>query len=196
MNQSSNYSQASLTVESVKSKFGAYRDGASTNKALIANEGYNEEMEAIGRPELDAKLEAIEARADARLSRFEERINQAIGEMQRGREELSTNIQLLSSNAEKRELNMQNDLSSFRENVKTDNRDLRRVIVVTAIGSVVTIVLGIAAFNATVLSNMVASFESGKNTSANIVQATEQLKQTQEQLKAIQERLAEKASKK
>lgn len=57
------------------------------------------------------------------------------------------------------------------------------------VGTGIAVVLGIAAFNATVLSNMVASFELGKNTAAALTQTSSDLKQTQEQHKAIQERL-------
>jgi hypothetical protein len=53
------------------------------------------------------------------------------------------------------------------------------------IGTGLSVVLGIAAFNATVLSNMVASFESGKNTSAAQAQVMQQVKDTQALLDQI-----------
>lgn len=53
------------------------------------------------------------------------------------------------------------------------------------IGTGLSVVLGIAAFNATVLSNMVAAFESGKNTSAAQAQVMQQLKDTQALLEQI-----------
>lgn len=57
------------------------------------------------------------------------------------------------------------------------------------LGAVFTILFGVAGFNATLLSNMVSSYESGKNTATAITQATEQIKSTQDQLKAIEQRL-------
>lgn len=117
--------------------------------------------------ELDAKLEAIEARADARMSRFEERIEQAIGEMRRTTDRLEAAI-----------------------------GNLKTTTIVTAVSAVVAIVLGVAAFNATLLSNMVASFESGKNTATAITQSTEQIRQTQDQLRALREALEQQSAKK
>ena len=70
-----------------------------------------------------------------------------------------------------------------------DMKSLKNTVITTGIGAVITIVLGVAAFNATLLSNMLASFESGKSTATAVVQATEQMKQTQEKLQVIQEQL-------
>jgi len=126
------------------------------------------------REEMTARLELVEAKSDARLSRFEERIDQAIGEMRRDRAELKDDVRSLASEFKS---------SKFQ-------------IILAMIGTGVAIVLGIAAFNATVLSNMVASFESGKSTATAITQATEQIKQTQQQLQMVQEALGQKAEKK
>ena len=126
------------------------------------------------REEMTARLELVEAKSDARLSRFEERIDQAIGEMRRDRAELKDDVRSLASEFKS---------SKFQ-------------IILAMIGTGVAIVLGIAAFNATVLSNMVASFESGKNTATAITQATEQIKQTQQQLQLVQETLGQKTEKK
>lgn len=57
-------------------------------------------------------------------------------------------------------------------------------------GAVLTIVVGISTFNGALLNNMVASFESGKNTATLITQNIEQMKQTMEQMKAIEARMA------
>jgi hypothetical protein len=122
--------------------------------------------------QLDAKLEAVEARADARMSRFEERMDQAIGEMRRDRSELKTEIAAV-----------RNDIGSFKWQ-----------IISTVLATSVAVVFGVAAFNATLLSNMIGSFESGKSTATAITQATEQLKQTQDQLKIIQSTLQQKAN--
>jgi hypothetical protein len=117
--------------------------------------------------ELEAKLEAIEARADARLSRFEERIDQAIGEMRRDRGDFKLKISALRS-----------ELGSFKFQM-----------ISLIVGTSVAVVLGVAGFNATLLSNMVASFESGKSTATALTQATEQLKSAQVQLDEIHKAL-------
>ena len=66
---------------------------------------------------------------------------------------------------------------------------LKITIVVTAISAVLAIVLGVAAFNATVLSNMVASFESGKNTSAAQAEVKRQTEETAALLERMREQL-------
>jgi len=119
---------------------------------------------AMTREEMTARLELLEAKSDARLSRFEERIDQAIGEMRRDRVDMKDEIRQLA----------------------TDFKSYKLQIIVALVATGVAVVLGIAAFNATVLSNMVASFEAGRNTASAVAQATEQLNQTQEQLKTIQ----------
>lgn len=65
--------------------------------------------------------------------------------------------------------------ASVRAEVAEHARSLKIFMVTTAIATVG----GVAAFNATVLSNMVASFDSGKNLAASIAQATSELKQIQ-----------------
>jgi high-affinity nickel permease len=62
-------------------------------------------------------------------------------------------------------------------------------MVVTAITSVLAIVLGIAAINATLLSNMVASFESGRNLSAAQAEVKRQAEETATLLRQLQDRM-------
>lgn len=73
-------------------------------------------------------------------------------------------------------------ITQSQAEVLSSNRSTRTTIVVTGVSSVLAVVLGVGAFNATVLSNMVASFESGKNTATllttaekSIVEATKSL---------------------
>lgn len=122
------------------------------------------------REEMTVRLELVEAKSDARLSRFEERIDQAISEMQRDRAALKDDVRILSS----------------------EFKSSKIQIIIAIFGTGLAIVSGIVAFNATMLSNMVASFESGKNAATAITQAVEQLKQTQQQLQVAQEKLTPK----
>ncbi|WP_413192555.1 hypothetical protein [Pararobbsia alpina] len=78
---------------------------------------------------------------------------------------------------------IQADMAAIKENnaeviaeARREARSVKTIVVTTAIGSV----MAIAGFNATVLSNMVASYESGKSTAAAITQATERLDRLQE----------------
>ena len=143
------------------------RFSAITNKEDVAT------IE-MTREEMTARLELVEARSDARLSRFEERIDQAIGEVRRDRAELKDDFRSLASEFKS---------SKFQ-------------IILAMIGTGVAVVFGISQLNGTILSNMVASFESGKTTATAITQATEQIKQTQQQLQVVQEALTQKIEKK
>lgn len=111
--------------------------------------GNNQRMDtAITRPELDARLELIETRMDARVQRIEE-TGKAI----------------------------QSEMHEIRSELKNQKWWM--------IGTGLTVVLGIAAFNATVLSNMVASFESGKNTSATVIQAQQRIDSVENKVNAV-----------
>lgn len=106
-------------------------------EARPGNVEHNDNMTPATKDLLDARLETIEVRIDARMGRIEE----LIGDTRR-------------------------EIDLMRQESKADNKSTRATMIVTGISSVFAIVLGIAAFNATVLSNMVASFESGKNTAS------------------------------
>ena len=73
-------------------------------------------------------------------------------------------------------------IASARE-TRGDIKNLKWTIIATAIATV----LGIAAFNATVLSNMLASFESGKNTAA----AQAEVKRNSEETAALIKKMRE-----
>ena len=117
-------------------------------------------MTDITREEMTVRLELAEAKADARISRFEERIDSAIDALRRDTDRVEAAI-----------------------------GNLKSTTIVTAISAVLAIVLGIAAFNATVLSNMVASFESGKNTAAAISESTKRLEVLQDRIEAQQKQV-------
>lgn len=120
---------------------------------------YDGGMTAVPREELNAKLETVEARFEARTAAIVTSLD-----------------------------NMRSELQATRAGVA----GLKTTMVVTAIGSVIAIVGGIAAFNATVLSNMVASFESGRTSGSSYSTLSEQLKTTQDQVKGIESRLPSK----
>ncbi len=69
---------------------------------------------------------------------------------------------------------------------RTEIRSLRRTVVVTAISSTLATVLGVASFNAALLSNMQASYDSGRGTGGLLAQMQQQISNTQQQIKEIQ----------
>tara|TARA_R100000655_G_scaffold48076_1_gene85450 strand:+ start:324 stop:818 length:495 start_codon:yes stop_codon:yes gene_type:complete len=122
---------------------------------------HNEYMETVSRPELDAKLETIEAKMDGRVARIESSVQRIV------------------------------DMAA---EIKGENRDIRKSIsslkttaVVVAISSVIAIVFGVVAFNATLLNNMIASHGSGKEVGAALEQARSQAASTQQLLEQIRQ---------
>lgn len=155
----------------------------STDLQSVAEPPPTQHMEPISRPELDAKLEAIEARMDARIAGIAGTMDGFIGRLD---EREKTSAERLI-NLGKQIDNASNGLEKAAERIESkyeesasNIRSLKTTIVITAVSSVLAIVLGVAAFNSTVLSNMVASFESGKNTADAIAKAADQLRQAQE----------------
>lgn len=111
----------------------------------------NAVMQPVSKDLLDARLEAIEARMDTRVARIEGKIDL-----------LTSTVATLAAN----QASLQQSVADAAKNSQTDAKSMKNTIIATGISTALAIVLGVAAFNATVLSNMVASFESGKNTAA------------------------------
>lgn len=138
----------------------------------------DEPMEAIDRgeerrtgPQGDNSRMADEVtrgELDAKLELLETRMAQRVDKMVEGVERI------------------ERDLGATRDEYKST----RTMIISTCIGTGIAVVAGIAAFNATVLGNMMSSFEAGKNTATAVMMASEQLKATQAQLADIQAQLA------
>ena len=142
----------SIAAESGHKPFGRHGGGGGND-----GNGDNEDMNTVSKDLLDARLETIEVRMDARMARIEE----LIGDTRKG-------IELM------------------RQESRADNKSTRTTMIVTGISSVLAIVLGVGAFNATVLSNMVASFESGKNTASMLANSEKAIKEATQALVAAQ----------
>lgn len=136
-------------------------------------------MNSPGREEIDAKLLAVEARQDARVVSIESKIDNLISimnERSKATDERMSRLEYLI--------------------VETGNyvRNLKSTVITTGIATGLATALGIAAFNATVLSNMVASFESGKNTAAAQAEVKRQSEETAALLRQIQKSMPSKAA--
>ena len=128
-------------------------------------------MDALTREEVDARLEAIEARMDGRVADIQAAVRV---------------IEERSRNADARMDRMEATIQATNAAVAS----LRTTIIITAITAVLATVFGIAAFNATVLSSMVASFESGKNTAAAQAETNKQSEKAAELLRQVQQDLS------
>lgn len=131
-----------------------------------------EQMNAPTREEVNARLETIEVRMDGRVAAIQASIDSFIGRM----EERGLRADDRFARIEESQRDTQSSLGS-----------LKTTIIVTAVSTVLAIVLGVAAFNATVLSNMVASFDSGKSTSEAQAEVKRQAQETATLLKEMQE---------
>jgi hypothetical protein len=123
---------------------------------------------------VDAKLQATEARMDGRVAAIQATIDGFVGRM----EERSLRTDERFARIEEGQRDTQSSIGS-----------LKSTIIFTAIGTVLTIVLGVAAFNATVLSSMTASFEAGKNTIVSQAELKKQAEDTAALLKQVQQEL-------
>jgi hypothetical protein len=126
------------------------------------------------REEIDATLATAEVRMDGRVAAIEANINGFMGR-----------IEERSLRTDDRFVRIENALKETQASISS----LKTTMVVTAITSVLAIVLGIAAINATLLSNMVASFESGRNLSAAQAEVKRQAEETATLLRQLQDRM-------
>lgn len=104
-------------------------------------------MNDITREEFNAKLETIETKMDARV------------------EIVSTKIEGFMAAQLERDKRLEAALSQITANhaeTKSSISSMKNTLIVTAVTGVIAIVLGIAAFNATLTSNMLAAFQAGK----------------------------------
>jgi hypothetical protein len=116
----------------------------------------NEAQVAILEARMDGRISSVEATFDNFTKLMEERHRTSEARMDR----------------------MEAMIIEFRAEVREEIRSLRTTIVVTAITSVLAAVLGISAVNASLYSNMRATFEMGKEEAAaraEVVQAAEEL---------------------
>jgi hypothetical protein len=97
-------------------------------------------MADMTREEVDAKLVANEARSDAQVAAILAKIDYILARMDE----------------------MQQQMRDQVRDLKASMNDLRKTVTITIISTGIAVVLGIGGINATLLSNMNASFESGK----------------------------------
>lgn len=140
---------------------------------------YDRNMSIPSREEIDAKLETIEVRMDSRVASIEAKIDGFMGRMDERFGRMEDRFVVIDQRM--------TGIESTMKDTQASIGSLKTTTIVTAIGAVLTIVLGVAAFNATVLSNMVASFESGKNTSAAQAEVKRQSEETAALLRQIQQ---------
>ena len=104
------------------------------------------------------------------------------------REEFNAKLEAIGTRMDARVASIERsvaDAIASANETRGDIKNLKWTIIAAAIATV----LGIAAFNATVLPNMVASFESGKNTAAAQAEVKKQTEETAALLRKVHEDL-------
>jgi CII-binding regulator of phage lambda lysogenization HflD len=125
----------------------------------------------------EAQVAILEARMDGRMSSMETTF--------------ANFVQLMDERHRASEARMDR-MEAMLAEIRADIRSLRTTIVVTAITSVLAAVLGISAVNASLYSNMRATFEMGKEEAA----ARAQIVRSAEELIALKKRMDEEQNKK
>lgn len=174
-----------MTVYLFKKGDGGFGDASGFGVTVAAEPAptHNESMtDFIPRPELDAKLETIEARMDGRVARIED----AILRMEKSNDQLRAEVK---SDAVTFRTEVKADGMAFRAEMKAENAatlasisSLKSTVIVTSIGAVIAIV----ALSAAILSNMVASFDSGKGLATSLAETTAKVDAAVKRLEAVQ----------
>ncbi len=108
------------------------------------------------------------------------------------REEIDAKLETIETRMDGRIARIDDKMAQILESnmeSKAAVASLKITVIVTAVTAVIAIVGGVAAFNATVLSNMVASFESGKSTASSLTEAAGRLDSTNQRLERIEQLL-------
>lgn len=130
-------------------------------------------MSAVSRDVFDAKIEAIEARMDARVETINAKIDAANAKAD-GTHARFDNFMLVQAERDQRYYEGQamrdkqlealtGEVRDMAVEMRTGFSSLRTTILVTAVTATIAIVLGVASFNASLTSNMLAAFQLGKS---------------------------------
>lgn len=128
----------------------------------------NSEMQSVSKDLLDARLEAIEARMDARVAGMSAKLDTALAEIRADRE--ANNIRFAA--AFKDIGDIKSDILEVKSSFKT------------VIGNVWGAALATITVVGATLAIAISSFDSGRETSKNIAEATVRMEKLQAQLEA------------
>lgn len=112
---------------------------------------YTPPMNNVNREELNARLETIEVKMDARVESVSGKIDAFMA---------------VQAERDKRMEATLNQISTNHSDIKSSIGSMKTTMIVTAISTVLAIVIGIAGFNAMLTSNMISSFQMGRSESA------------------------------
>ncbi|NGZ84865.1 hypothetical protein [Duganella aceris] len=132
-------------------------------------------MNDMTREEIDAKLEATEARRDAQIASINGKIDILINRLDSHSQRMDRLERTIEATT--------GMLSS-----------LRTTVILTGISSSLAIIFGVASFNAALLSNMTSMYDSGKSNAEMQQETRRQVEQTAALLKQMQEKYGKQAA--
>ncbi|MBH3353606.1 hypothetical protein [Stutzerimonas stutzeri] len=115
---------------------------------------HTESMNDITRNELDAKLDATNARVEARLAAFESTVREAMAAARQDSADMKGELKVIH-----------NDLAGLK-NLKANIWGAAGAVLLAFLASALTIYFGIASNNQMLVSNAIAGFGAGKDVSA------------------------------
>lgn len=115
------------------------------------NTAYTPPMNNVNREEFNARLETIEVKMDARVESVSGKIDAFMA---------------VQAERDKRMEATLNQISTNHSDIKSSIGSMKTTMIVTAISTVLAIVIGIAGFNAMLTSNMISSFQMGRSEKA------------------------------
>jgi hypothetical protein len=145
-------------------------------------------MDTIKRAELDAKLEAFGTRIYAGMNELRSTMENFILRAEEHDKARDARLDLRDRVLDAKIAHMDarvDDIATEMKDVKRTLSNQRYWIVGTAVGAV----LGVGAFNATVLSNMIAAFESGKSISTAQAEILERSREMEKAVDNVRARL-------
>ncbi|WP_341519862.1 hypothetical protein AABC73_15030 [Pseudomonas sp. G.S.17] len=116
------------------------------DKAKINND--TEFMSDITREEFNAKIETIETKMDARVESVSAKIDAFMAVQAERDRRLEATV---------------NRIDTSHDQIKSAFGSMKTTIIVTAVSTVLAIVIGIGGFNAMLTSNMISSFQMGRS---------------------------------
>lgn len=146
----------------------AKEKASNTPSASTRGLPHNDDMSTVPKDLLDARLEAIEARMDARVAGMSAKLDTALAEIRADRE--ANNIRFAA--AFKDIGDIKSDILEVKSSFKT------------VIGNVWGAALATITVVGATLAIAISSFDSGRETSKNIAEATVRMEKLQAQLEA------------
>lgn len=155
------YAKQQEKIAELEAKFSVLGDDISRTEAdtetMTTSTDYRHELQLRDeqlRRELDLRQETFRAEQSVRDAAWNERFSGFLGQQAERDKRLDASISAIAKS---------------QDETKSSVSSLKTTIIVTAVSTVLAIVVGVASFNATLTSNMFSAFQAGKGEQASQV---------------------------